>query len=62
MAAKRGAFILFEGLDRCGKTSQAQRLVEHLNSVGHTAELLRFPGSKNTIQLNLFTRLSLISL
>ena len=43
--AKRGAFILFEGIDRCGKSTQSQRLVEHLNSIGHPAELLRFPGT-----------------
>ena len=42
-AAARGAFILFEGVDRCGKTTQATRLVEHLNAKGHRAELWRYP-------------------
>ncbi len=30
----RGAFVLFEGVDRCGKTTQSQRLVQHLKSKG----------------------------
>lgn len=30
----RGAFILFEGVDRCGKTTQSQRLVQHLKNKG----------------------------
>ena len=30
----RGAFILFEGVDRCGKTTQASKLVESLNQSG----------------------------
>lgn len=29
----RGAFICFEGVDRCGKTTQTTRLVEHLTSL-----------------------------
>ena len=31
---RRGAFILFEGVDRCGKTTQSRRLVAHLQAVG----------------------------
>ena len=31
---QRGAFILFEGVDRCGKTTQSRRLVEHLQAAG----------------------------
>ena len=38
----RGAFILFEGVDRCGKTTQAQRLVESLRAKG-PVEFMRFP-------------------
>ena len=34
MARHRGAFIVFEGGDRCGKTTQSQNLVERLNSSG----------------------------
>lgn len=29
----RGAFIVFEGLDRCGKTTQCAKLLEHLHSM-----------------------------
>jgi thymidylate kinase len=43
-AVKRGAFILFEGIDRCGKTTQSARLVDALRERGHTVEALRFPG------------------
>jgi hypothetical protein len=38
----RRAFIPFEGVDRCGKTTQANRLVEHLKKEGPT-EFMRFP-------------------
>jgi len=42
-AARRGAFVLFEGADRCGKSTQAQRLVGALQSRGVVAELWRYP-------------------
>ena len=42
-AAQRGAFILFEGVDRCGKTTQSTRLVETLRAAGVDAELWRYP-------------------
>lgn len=41
----RGAFILFEGVDRCGKTTQANLLVESLKASGHDACFMRFPGT-----------------
>lgn len=41
---ERGAFILFEGVDRCGKTTQANLLVESLKGAGHEACFMRFPG------------------
>ena len=41
--AARGAFILFEGVDRCGKTTQSTRLVETLKAAGIEAELWRYP-------------------
>jgi len=43
MAEYRGKFILFEGLDRCGKTTQAQRLVDRLNQEGESTVLMKFP-------------------
>lgn len=44
MSGSRGAFILLEGIDRCGKTTQSRRLVEFLNNRGIAAELMHFPG------------------
>jgi dTMP kinase len=40
----RGLFIVLEGLDRCGKSTQVDRLVEHLNRNGRQARLQKFPG------------------
>ena len=31
--SSRGAFILFEGIDRSGKTTQCSKLIEHLKSM-----------------------------
>lgn len=47
--APRGAFILFEGIDRCGKSTQAVKLVENLNAEGVNAELWRFPDRTTEI-------------
>ncbi|CAM8965349.1 unnamed protein product [Rhodiola kirilowii] len=43
----RGALIVLEGLDRCGKTSQSSRLFSSLKRLGHSVELWRFPD-RNT--------------
>ena len=40
---KRGAFIVFEGVDRCGKTTQVGLLVKHLMGLGLAAVAMRFP-------------------
>mmetsp|Transcript_5557 Transcript_5557/g.11479 ORF Transcript_5557/g.11479 Transcript_5557/m.11479 type:complete len:228 (+) Transcript_5557:162-845(+) len=40
---KRGAFIVLEGVDRCGKTTQASLLVKHLIGIGLAAVAMRFP-------------------
>jgi hypothetical protein len=45
----RGAFILFEGVDRCGKTTQATRLVKSLCDAGQPAVLMRFPDRETAI-------------
>ena len=42
-AVKRGAFILIEGLDRCGKSTQTRMLAQHLSESGRRAELIGFP-------------------
>ncbi|KAF8907804.1 thymidylate kinase-domain-containing protein [Mucidula mucida] len=41
--ARRGAFIVIEGLDRSGKTSQTTHLKERLKKQGKKVELLKFP-------------------
>mmetsp|Transcript_25764 Transcript_25764/g.89722 ORF Transcript_25764/g.89722 Transcript_25764/m.89722 type:complete len:229 (-) Transcript_25764:23-709(-) len=48
-AAKRGAFILLEGVDRAGKSTQAKALVAALNAAGRPAELRRFPDRTTAI-------------
>ncbi|GAA5837697.1 hypothetical protein JCM9279_006837 [Rhodotorula babjevae] len=40
---RRGAFIVFEGLDRSGKSTQVARLVDALNASGTKAVAARFP-------------------
>ena len=40
----RGLFITFEGIEHCGKTTQAVRLVERLRSAGHEVVMTREPG------------------
>ncbi|GAA6006329.1 bifunctional thymidylate/uridylate kinase [Rhodotorula paludigena] len=40
---RRGAFIVFEGLDRSGKSTQVARLVQQLNERGVKAVAARFP-------------------
>lgn len=45
----RGALIVFEGLDRCGKTSQSSRLVKYLDNLGHSVQSWRFPDRNTEI-------------
>ena len=40
----RGLFVVFEGLDRSGKSSQAKLLAESLKAQGRQAKLIRFPA------------------
>lgn len=47
-SGSRGALVVLEGLDRCGKTSQSTRLVKNLDELGYPAELFRFPD-RNTV-------------
>ena len=37
---------MFEGVDRCGKTTQTKLLVEKLKQEGRQVELMRFPGKR----------------
>jgi dTMP kinase len=48
-AATRGAFILFEGGDRCGKSTQTKRLEEKLRADGVAVEGIRYPNRTSTI-------------
>lgn len=43
-------FITFEGPDGCGKSTQCQRLAEHLQSLGHNVLLTREPGGTEISQ------------
>lgn len=41
----RGAFIVVEGVDRAGKTTQVERLCSKLYALGHNLKTIRFPGN-----------------
>lgn len=45
----RGALVVFEGLDRSGKTSQCGRLLSYLEGLGHAVELWRFPDRTTSV-------------
>eukprot|EP01026_Neomeris_dumetosa_P010046 TRINITY_DN13653_c1_g1_i6.p1 TRINITY_DN13653_c1_g1~~TRINITY_DN13653_c1_g1_i6.p1 ORF type:complete len:318 (-),score=27.78 TRINITY_DN13653_c1_g1_i6:172-1125(-) len=45
----RGALIVFEGVDRSGKSTQAKMLVEYLKSQGASVELWKFPDRTTVI-------------
>ena len=42
--AQRAPFIVIEGLDRSGKTTQTGKLHETLKNIGVEAKLIKFPG------------------
>ncbi len=48
-AKKRGAFILFEGADRCGKSTQCKLLVEQLQSKGLEVKQISFPDRSSLV-------------
>ena len=48
---KRGAFIVFEGVDRCGKTTQCGLLLKHLLQLGVAAAAMRFPDRTTPVGL-----------
>ena len=39
----KGSIIVFEGLDRSGKSTQVKKLLEHLENVGQPATQIAFP-------------------
>lgn len=42
----RGFFIVLEGLDRSGKSTQAQLLLDHFASAGYPVQSWKFPGER----------------
>ena len=49
VAKSRGVFILFEGIDRCGKSTQAAMINDYLLKSSKTSELIRFPDRTSSI-------------
>jgi len=43
---QRGLFIVIEGLDKAGKSTQCERLAENIRKMGNTVQSMRFPGSR----------------
>ena len=42
-----GKFITFEGIDGCGKSTQARRLYDNIKSLGTEVILTREPGGSS---------------
>ncbi|KAK2623798.1 hypothetical protein QTJ16_006979 [Diplocarpon rosae] len=45
----RGAFIVIEGLDRAGKTTQVKKLCDRLYASGHNIKTIRFPDRTSPV-------------
>ncbi|KAA8573386.1 hypothetical protein MFRU_038g00890 [Monilinia fructicola] len=56
----RGSFILIEGLDRAGKTTQVKKLCDRLYASGRNVKLMRFPDRTTSIgqQINSYLQSS----
>ena len=48
---RRGALIVFEGLDRAGKSTQCELLCNNLAQEGHKIRQMRFPGKNLAVQM-----------
>ncbi|XP_061389215.1 thymidylate kinase [Musca vetustissima] len=46
---KRGAFIVLEGCDRCGKSTQSRKLVEYLENCSIPVKYMAFPERSSNI-------------
>jgi dTMP kinase len=52
--SQRAPFIVIEGLDRSGKTTQTGKLYETLKDIGVETKLIKFPGEDcHFVQLTL---------
>ncbi|XP_046893120.1 thymidylate kinase [Hypomesus transpacificus] len=49
MTCRRGALIVLEGVDKAGKTTQCNKLVQALQLCGRPAEMMRFPDRSTKI-------------
>jgi dTMP kinase len=47
--SQRGAFIVFEGCDRAGKSTQCKKLVQALCQKNIEAEYMCFPGNNSIL-------------
>mmetsp|Transcript_14607 Transcript_14607/g.24911 ORF Transcript_14607/g.24911 Transcript_14607/m.24911 type:complete len:161 (+) Transcript_14607:15-497(+) len=47
LKAKRGLFIVFEGLDRSGKSTQSAQLVAHLAAQGAKTRKINYPNRES---------------
>lgn len=46
---ERGLFIVFEGIDHVGKTTQAEELVKHFQGLSLPVKYMRFPDNESEI-------------
>ena len=46
---KRGLFIVFEGIDRCGKSTQITELSDRLDKMGHANVMMHFPERSTSV-------------
>jgi dTMP kinase len=53
--SQRGLFIVLEGLDRSGKSTQVQRLLDRFNNDGRRAVLQKFPGTSRLVLIFVLT-------
>ena len=59
--SKRAPFIVIEGLDRSGKTTQTGKLHETLKDMGVEVNLIKFPGEHYPLVAISDTTLHIIS-
>lgn len=59
-STKRGAFIVVEGLDRSGKTTQTAILRDRLANEGHPVKLYKFPGLYLITSIHIYARIIII--